>query len=152
MNPSSRATRQKSGSLCASFTALILPVNSSMPARGCRSLLDEGVGLGEKLVLDANGCDPALLQLFHQPSHVVKIPVAGIAIEQDRNRVASLMNSTTSSTCVQLASLLSRTPSAAEIERPLAQMPESRFPQRCERSGRCAPPSETQAAWNAEAV
>src|SRR3954447_18043243 len=33
------------------------------------------------------------------------------------------MNSTTSSTCVQLASLLSRTPSAAEMESPLAQMP-----------------------------
>ena len=37
--------------------------------------------------------------------------------------VASAMNSTTSSTCVQLASLLSRTPSAAEIDSPLAQMP-----------------------------
>ena len=36
---------------------------------------------------------------------------------------ASLMNSSTSSTCVQLASLLSRTPSAAEIESPLPQMP-----------------------------
>jgi hypothetical protein len=37
--------------------------------------------------------------------------------------VASLMNSTTSRTCVQLASLASRTPSDVAIERPLAQIP-----------------------------
>jgi hypothetical protein len=37
-------------------------------------------------------------------------------------RVASLMYSRTSSTCVQLASLESRTPSDAEIDRPLAQI------------------------------
>src|SRR6478609_5998381 len=36
--------------------------------------------------------------------------------------VASAMYSATSTTCVQLASLLSRTPSDAEIESPLAQM------------------------------
>src|SRR5437588_840723 len=34
MNPSSRATKQNSGSLCASLTALILPVNSSIVASG----------------------------------------------------------------------------------------------------------------------
>ena len=38
-------------------------------------------------------------------------------------RLASAMNSTTSSTWVQLASLLSRTPIAAEIERPLPHRP-----------------------------
>ena len=37
--------------------------------------------------------------------------------------VASAMNSSISSTWVQEASLLSRTPSAADIERPEAQMP-----------------------------
>src|SRR4051812_8822423 len=36
--------------------------------------------------------------------------------------VASAMNSTTSMTCVQLASLLSRTPNCAEIVRPLPQI------------------------------
>lgn len=36
---------------------------------------------------------------------------------------ASCMYSTASTICVQLASLLSRTPSAAEMDRPLAQMP-----------------------------
>jgi hypothetical protein len=37
--------------------------------------------------------------------------------------VASDMNSSTSITCVHDASLLSRTPSAAEIDRPDAQIP-----------------------------
>jgi len=37
--------------------------------------------------------------------------------------VASAINSTTSSTCVHEASLLSRTPSWAEIDSPLAHMP-----------------------------
>src|SRR4051812_4488865 len=39
-------------------------------------------------------------------------------------RVASVMNSTTSITWVQLASLLSRTPSCAEMVRPLPQIAE----------------------------
>jgi hypothetical protein len=40
MNDSMRATTTKSGSVCASFAALIFPQNSSTPASGCRPAAD----------------------------------------------------------------------------------------------------------------
>src|SRR4029450_1345187 len=46
---------------------------------------DERIGLGKKFVFDTDGCNPALLQFFHEPSHVVEISVAGITVEQDWN-------------------------------------------------------------------
>ena len=41
--------------------------------------------LGKSLSSMQTAATPALLQFFHEPSHVVEISVAGISIEQDRN-------------------------------------------------------------------
>ena len=49
------------------------------------ALADEGVGLGEQLVLDAHAGDLSLAQLLHQPTHVVEVAIAGVAVHQDRN-------------------------------------------------------------------
>ena len=46
----------------------------------------EGVRLGELLVLDGDARDTDLLELAHQPTHVVEVAVAGVAVEQQRNR------------------------------------------------------------------
>jgi len=72
--------------------------------------VQETVGFGKLLVLNADARNPALFELAHQAPHVVEIAVARIAVEQDRRSLASAMNSSMSTTCVQLASLLSRTP------------------------------------------
>ncbi len=48
--------------------------------------VDEAVGLREELVLDAHRRDAALLELAHQAAHVVEVAVAGVAVEQDRDR------------------------------------------------------------------
>ena len=50
------------------------------------ALADERVGLGKKLVLDADAGDPALAQFPHRAAHVVEIAPAGIAVDQDRDR------------------------------------------------------------------
>ena len=47
---------------------------------------DEAVGLREELVLDAHAGDAALLELAHEAAHVVEVAVAGVAVEQDRER------------------------------------------------------------------
>jgi hypothetical protein len=47
--------------------------------------VDERIGLWEQLVLDANRGDAALLELAHQPPHVVEVPVSGVRVEQDRD-------------------------------------------------------------------
>ena len=85
---------------------------------------DEAVGLGEQLVLEAHADDIALFELADQAAGIVEVAVARVAVEQNRQiAVASAMNSSISRTCVQLASLLSRTPNCADIARPLAQIP-----------------------------
>ena len=50
------------------------------------ALAEKRVGLGEQLVLDADAGDAALAQLAHQSAHVVEVAVAGIAVDQDRDR------------------------------------------------------------------
>jgi hypothetical protein len=47
-------------------------------------LADEGVGLGEQLVLDADAGDFALAQLAHETPHAVEIAVARVAVHEDR--------------------------------------------------------------------
>lgn len=54
---------------------------------------------------------------------LLKFPYPVSASSSIGMSVASLMNSRTSTTCVQEASLLSRTPSCAEIDKPLPQIP-----------------------------
>ena len=49
-------------------------------------LADEGVGLGEELVLDADPPNATLAQLPHQAPHVVEVAVAGVAVHEDRDR------------------------------------------------------------------
>ena len=49
-------------------------------------LADEGVGLWEQLVLDADPRNATLAQLPHQAAHVVEIAVAGVAIHEDGDR------------------------------------------------------------------
>lgn len=46
--------------------------------------VDEAVGFRKLLVLDAHAGDAALLELSHEPAHVVEVAVAGVAVEQDR--------------------------------------------------------------------
>ena len=47
---------------------------------------DEAVGLREELVLDADAGDVACLELLDEPAHVVEVAVAGVPVEQERNR------------------------------------------------------------------
>jgi hypothetical protein len=49
-------------------------------------LADEGIGLREELVLDADAGDSAFAQLAHQTSDVVEIAVPAIAVDEDRQR------------------------------------------------------------------
>jgi hypothetical protein len=46
----------------------------------------ERVRLREELVLDGDAGHARLLQLAHEPAHVVEVAVAGVAVEQDRDR------------------------------------------------------------------
>ena len=54
-----RATSEKSSSVWLSLPALMRPQNSSIVGQRLR-LAEEGVGLGEQLVLDADAGDAAL--------------------------------------------------------------------------------------------
>ena len=45
--------------------------------------VDEAVGLGKELVLDAYAGHAALFKLAHQAPQVIEVAVAGVAIEQD---------------------------------------------------------------------
>ncbi len=47
--------------------------------------VDEAVGFGEQLVLDAHAGDAPLLQLLHQAAHVVEVAVASVAVDEDGN-------------------------------------------------------------------
>ncbi len=49
-------------------------------------LAEEGVGLGEQLVLDADAGDAALAELADEAPDIVEIAIAGIAVDQDRQR------------------------------------------------------------------
>ena len=48
--------------------------------------LDEAVRFGEELVFDAHRGNLALLQLADEALHVVEVAVAGVAVEENRNR------------------------------------------------------------------
>jgi hypothetical protein len=63
---------QKAGSRCVSLPAAIWLTLS----------VQEAVGLGKLLILDADAGDAALFQFSHQAAHVVEVAVTGIAVEQ----------------------------------------------------------------------
>src|SRR5258708_3587053 len=48
-------------------------------------LIEERIGLGKHLVLDAHGRDIALLELVHQAAHIVEVSVSSVSIQEDRN-------------------------------------------------------------------
>src|SRR5712671_2554671 len=48
-------------------------------------LIEERIGLGKHLVLDAHGRDIALLELAHQAAHIVEVSISSVSIQKDRN-------------------------------------------------------------------
>src|ERR1700704_44637 len=44
------------------------------------SLIEERIGLGKYLVLDAHGRNISLLELTHQASHIVEVSISGVSI------------------------------------------------------------------------
>src|SRR5438045_8048960 len=86
ISASTRATTTKSGSPWLSLPALILPQNSSTSARGWRSERRNEFVLGKSLSSIVTPAAPHLLELAHQPPHVVEVAVAGVAVHEDRDR------------------------------------------------------------------
>jgi GNAT superfamily N-acetyltransferase len=83
ISASTRATRTKSSSELAVLAGLdaaaeLVDVGERLP------VADEGVRLGEQLVLEADAGEAALAQLAHEAADVVEVAVAGVAVDQDR--------------------------------------------------------------------
>ncbi len=123
MKASTRAMMQKSSSPWASLPALILPANSSMSASGCAVPRIKLLVFGKSLSSMQTAATPRCSSLRTRRLMLLKLPYPVSPSRRIGTVVASAMNSMTSRTWVQLASLLSRTPSCAEIERPLPQIP-----------------------------
>ena len=88
--------------------------------------LEKAIRFRKLFVLNADGCNFALLQFTDQPLHVIEIAIAGIPI-------------------------LSRTPNCAEIANPLAHIPAKPASSTiCVRSSRCVPRKEIRSALKRE--
>ena len=85
MKASTLAIMEKSGSVRASFLALILPQNSCMSARGWAPF-DKTIRLGEEFVFNADCGDVALLEFADEPLHIIEVAVSRVAIQENRNR------------------------------------------------------------------
>ena len=122
ISASVRATMQKLSSVCASLPARMRPQNSSVSASFWRSPRNEFV-FGNSLSSRHTPAIPRSPSFLTRRRTLLKLPYPVSPSTRIGSALASAMNSSTSSTCVQDASLLSRNPSEAEIDRPDAQMP-----------------------------
>ena len=109
------------------FPALILPQNSCMSARGWASPFIKLFVFGKSLSSIHTAAMLRCSSLRTNRCMLLKLPYPVSPSRKMGILVASDINSRLSRTCVQLASLLSRTPNWAEIERPLAQIPGNRL-------------------------
>ncbi len=123
MKASSLATTMKSSSDCVSLAAFILPLNSSTSANGWFSPPINELVFGKSLSSMHTAAMSRCSNFFTSLRMLLKLPYPVSPSNKMGIVVASLINSSTSKTCVQEASLLSRTPRAAEMERPLPQIP-----------------------------
>src|SRR5258708_12386798 len=51
-------------------------------------LIEERIRLGKNLVLDAHDRDIALLELVHQPAHILELPISTATLQKNRNAAA----------------------------------------------------------------
>src|SRR3984885_2686840 len=123
INASTRATMEKFASVCVSLPAAILPANSSISASCCRSPFRKLLVFGNCLSSMHTPAIPRCSSLRTRRRRLLKLPYPVSPSSKIGKSLASAMNSSISTTCVQLASLLSRTPNCAEIDSPDAQMP-----------------------------